>query len=68
MIAVDAWCTPSRGARLIMQVHDELVLEVEETRLAEVTAAVRERMMGAASLRVPLKVDAGSGANWDQAH
>jgi DNA polymerase-1 len=69
MIAVDAWCAASRqGARLIMQVHDELVLEVQETRVAEVGAAVRERMMAAASLRVPLKVDVGQGANWDQAH
>jgi DNA polymerase-1 len=69
MIAVDAWCgSGAQGARLIMQVHDELVLEVEESRLAEVTAAVRDRMMGAATLRVPLKVDAGSGSNWDQAH
>jgi DNA polymerase-1 len=68
MIAVDAWCSAARGARIIMQVHDELVLEVETERLAEVTDAVRERMMGAASLRVPLKVDAGSGPNWDEAH
>jgi DNA polymerase-1 len=68
MIAVDQLCTADSGARLIMQVHDELVLEVREARLAEITAAVRERMMGAATLRVPLKVDAGSGANWDQAH
>src|SRR6187455_1742975 len=68
MIAVDAWCATSRGARIIMQVHDELVLEVETGRLAEVTGAVRERMMAAAALRVPLKVDAGSGPNWDEAH
>jgi len=68
MIAVDAWCAASRGARIIMQVHDELVLEVETGRLAEVTDAVRERMMAAANLRVPLKVDAGSGPNWDEAH
>jgi DNA polymerase-1 len=68
MIAVDDWCVAGRGARLIMQVHDELVLEVEEARVAEVTAAVREHMMAAASLRVPLKVDAGTGANWDEAH
>ena len=69
MIAVDAWCgRGERGARLIMQVHDELVLEVEEARIAEVTAAVREHMMGAARLSVPLKVDAGTGSNWDQAH
>jgi len=69
MIAVDQWCGAGRqGARLIMQVHDELVLEVEESRVAEVSAAVREHMMGAAALRVPLKVDVGMGANWDQAH
>jgi DNA polymerase-1 len=69
MITVDAWCSAAgRGARLIMQVHDELVLEVEQGRVDEVAAAVRERMMGAAALKVPLKVDVGSGANWDQAH
>jgi DNA polymerase I len=69
MIAVDAWCgTGARGARLIMQVHDELVLEVRDERIEEVTAMVRGHMMAAASLRVPLKVDAGTGANWDQAH
>ena len=51
-----------------MQVHDELVLEVESARLEEVTAAVRGHMMAAASLRVPLKVDAGHGVNWDEAH
>jgi len=68
MITVDAWCSGDSGARLIMQVHDELVLEVQEARLAEVVIAVRERMMAAAELRVPLKVDAGSGANWDKAH
>jgi DNA polymerase-1 len=68
MIAVDAWCTPSSGARLIMQVHDELVLEVESSKLAEVSAAVRQHMMSAASLRVPLRVDIGTGANWDEAH
>jgi DNA polymerase-1 len=68
MIAVDAWCDASRGACLIMQVHDELVLEVEQGRVAEVTAAVREHMMAAARLRVPLKVDVGTGTNWDEAH
>ncbi len=62
MIAVDAWCgARQRGARIIMQVHDELVLEVETARLAEVTDAVREHMMAAAALRVPLKVDVGTG-------
>jgi DNA polymerase I len=68
MIAVDAWCTPSSGARLIMQVHDELVLEVESSKVAEVSAAVRQHMTGAANLRVPLRVDIGTGANWDEAH
>jgi DNA polymerase-1 len=69
MITVDAWCGASdRGARLIMQVHDELVLEVRAERLDEVTAVVREQMMAAAALRVPLKVDVGTGANWDEAH
>jgi DNA polymerase-1 len=69
MITVDAWCSSAgSGARLIMQVHDELVLEVDPARLEEVTEAVRGHMMGAARLRVPLKVDAGSGLNWDEAH
>jgi DNA polymerase-1 len=68
MISVDLMCTAGGGARLIMQVHDELVLEVEQARIAEITAAVRECMMGAASLKVPLKVDSGTGANWDEAH
>jgi DNA polymerase-1 len=68
MIAVDAWCAGGEVARLIMQVHDELVLEVRHDRVDEVAAVVRERMMAAANLRVPLKVDVGTGPNWDQAH
>ena len=51
-----------------MQVHDELVLEVRRDRVAEVTDIVRDRMMAAAALRVPLKVDVGTGPNWDEAH
>jgi DNA polymerase-1 len=51
-----------------MQVHDELVLEVRADALDAVTAAVRERMLQAATLTVPLRVDVGSGANWDEAH
>ena len=68
MISVDRLCDQASGARLIMQVHDELVLEVREDRVAAVTDMVRQQMMGAAELLVPLKVDVGSGANWDQAH
>jgi DNA polymerase-1 len=69
MISVDRMCADSGdSARLIMQVHDELVLEVRADRVAAVSDAVREHMMAAASLRVPLKVDVGTGANWDEAH
>ena len=69
MITIDAWCTRGDApARLIMQVHDELVFEVRSEALAEVAAAVREHMVSAASLSVPLRVDVGTGANWDEAH
>ncbi|HVC30307.1 MAG TPA: DNA polymerase I [Steroidobacteraceae bacterium] len=69
MITVDAWCAREDApARLIMQVHDELVLEVRSDAVESVTAAVRERMTSAAELRVPLRVDIGTGANWDEAH
>jgi DNA polymerase I len=69
MISVDEWCEREQPpARLIMQVHDELVLEVHADALAEVTTAVRTRMVEALKLKVPLKVDTGTGANWDEAH
>ena len=69
MIAVDAWCAQKDApARLIMQVHDELVLEVRADALEEVGAIVRERMVNAASLSVALRTDLGWGPNWDEAH
>jgi DNA polymerase-1 len=68
MISVDRMCAAGDAARLIMQVHDELVLEVEAARVADVGAAVREHMMNAAALRVPLRVDLGTGPDWDKAH
>ena len=69
MIAVDAWLqTLSGDARMIMQVHDELVFEVRDDRLERIETGVRERMMHAAELAVPLVVDIGVGANWDEAH
>ena len=69
MITVHAWLNNERpGARMIMQVHDELVFEVEEDKIDAVRASVIELMNGAASLSVPLKVDAGIGLNWDEAH
>lgn len=72
MIAVDEWCLhESNGAaRLVLQVHDELVLEVRQTAIDQVTQAVRARMVaaGASALSVPLKVEVGTGHNWDEAH
>jgi len=69
MIAVHEWLARTGAeARLIMQVHDELVLEVREDAVAELEHGLREHMAAAAALRVPLKVDVGHGANWDEAH
>ncbi len=69
MISVDAWCRSAQvPARLIMQVHDELVLEVREDFLEQARQQVGAHMNAAAELAVPLKVEVGSGSNWDQAH
>jgi DNA polymerase-1 len=69
MIAVDRWIAQQRlGSRLIMQVHDELVLEVPDAELGEVKRALPGLMSGVAKLSVPLVVDIGAGPNWDQAH
>ena len=69
MIDVDAWLQSSRvPARLIMQVHDELVLEVAEGEVERVVRELRERMARGGDLKVPLKVDIGVGNNWDEAH
>ena len=69
MIAVDAWLqTREDDAHLIMQVHDELVLEVRLDALQAVRAGLIERMQDAAALDVPLLVEAGHGANWGEAH
>jgi len=69
MIAVDAWLQedPSRG-RMILQVHDELILEVPESGLEAARAALKERMEGVADLAVPLLVGLGTGKHWDAAH
>ncbi|HOV56636.1 MAG TPA: DNA polymerase I [Rhodanobacteraceae bacterium] len=68
MIAVDAWLGERADARMLLQVHDELVFEVSQTALDEVREGVRQRMSAAAELSVPLVVDIGVGANWDEAH
>jgi DNA polymerase-1 len=69
MIEVDAWLqTANIGARLIMQVHDELILEVLDSATQTLVGQLRTHMVGAAHLAVPLKVDVGVGRNWDEAH
>ena len=69
MIAVDAWLIDQdEPAHMLMQVHDELVFEIREDRIEAVSAGIRERMSAAATLSVPLVVDVGAGANWDEAH
>jgi DNA polymerase-1 len=69
MIGVDAWCRETdTGARIIMQVHDELVLEVRDSARETVADALREQMAAAAELKVPLRIHIGVGLNWDEAH
>ena len=69
MIEVDRWLRQSKlDARLLLQVHDELVFEVRRELAEDLIAHVRELMSDAAKLRVHLKVDAGIGENWDEAH
>ena len=69
MINVDAWLNASDlNARMTMQVHDELIFEVEEGQVDELISGVKSVMESAAELSVPLIVDVGIGSNWDQAH
>ncbi|WP_063912370.1 DNA polymerase I [Pseudomonas sp. p21] len=69
MVNVDNWLTESGlDARVILQVHDELVLEVREDLVEQVKDEIRQHMSRAAQLDVPLLVEAGIGANWDEAH
>jgi DNA polymerase-1 len=69
MIHVDEWLESSgANARVIMQVHDELVFEVGEPESQEIAGEVTRIMEAAASLSVPLRVDFGLGDNWDEAH
>ena len=69
MIAVQGFLDSQRlSTKLIMQVHDELVLEVPEAELESVTSRVKELMQSVASLDVRLVVEVGVGDNWDQAH
>lgn len=69
MVAVDQWLRDSGApARMILQVHDELVFEAETGFIEELRSNVVQHMSQAAQLRVPLVVDTGTGSNWDEAH
>jgi DNA polymerase-1 len=69
MIAVDARLHDEfPGQLLLLQVHDELLLEVDEDQAEAVGEMVRHEMVGAIELDVPLVVDLGTGRNWDEAH
>ena len=69
MLSVDDWLTQENiAARMIMQVHDELVLEVKKDAIERVSESVSQLMRDAAQLKVPLKVSTGTGNNWDEAH
>ena len=69
MINVDNWLQSRQlKSQMIMQVHDELVLEVPENEFKQVVVGVKECMESAASLQVKLVVDVGDGGNWDEAH
>ncbi|MET0254332.1 MAG: DNA polymerase I [Luteibacter sp.] len=68
MLAVSGWIAGRDDVRLLMQVHDELVFEVREDAVDEIRTGIEKHMTGAAQLSVPLQVDIGVGANWDEAH
>jgi len=69
MIAVQGALDSERCAtRMVMQVHDELVLEVPDAELAWAREAIPRLMAGVAALKVPLLAEVGVGPNWDQAH
>ncbi|WP_285422735.1 DNA polymerase I [Pseudomonas sp. efr-133-TYG-103a] len=69
MVAVNGWLDSSGlDARVILQVHDELVLEVREDLVEQISKDIRVHMSGAAELDVPLLVEVGVGNNWDEAH
>ncbi|MEO7917552.1 MAG: DNA polymerase I, partial [Dokdonella sp.] len=69
MLSVDNWLHGREDqARMLLQVHDELVFEVRADIVTDIVAGIRERMIQAATLDVPLVVDIGVGDNWDEAH
>lgn len=67
MIAVQKML-PAQHAKLLLQVHDELVLEVDQDYAAELAPQIQDVMQSVLSLSVPLLVEVGQGHNWDEAH
>ncbi|MDA0235900.1 MAG: DNA polymerase, partial [Proteobacteria bacterium] len=69
MIATDGWLAASGlKSKLVLQVHDELVLEVPKAELETMREELPRLMGGVAALKVPLLVEVGAGDNWDEAH
>ena len=70
MININDWLSrdEATNAKMIMQVHDELVFEVKKEKADSAKAMIEQEMEAAAELSVPLKVDSGMGMNWDEAH
>ena len=69
MIATDEWLRKEQAdAKMIMQVHDELVFEIADSKVDDYSVMIRKLMSEAAELDVPLIVDIGVGINWDEAH
>ena len=69
MINTDQWIRESKlDIKMIMQVHDELVFEVKESEVTKASKEIARYMESVADLNVPLQVDVGVGANWDEAH
>ena len=69
MISIHKWLqNGDSGANMIMQVHDELVFEIDKNKIESAKNKIESLMNEAAKLSVPLKVDVGVGKNWDEAH
>lgn len=68
MLAVADWQSTQKDARMIMQVHDELVFEIREQAVEILKPVIRDLMENVVQLSVPLEVSVGVGANWDEAH
>jgi DNA polymerase-1 len=68
MIDIHYWCKDLEDIKMIMQVHDELVFEIKESKLADYSSQIKSSMEDAVKLSVPLEAEIGNGANWNEAH